>query len=143
MAEIFPDEGLDLILTVFPKGGASPGNTFLALFTTYTASTVGTAASVANSYTQPSGGSYAKQTIVSGSWGAVAAATTGRQTTAAQVTFPTAAAVWGTVNGFWLADILSDSGDKAYFAANFDDTTAVTLNTNDIIKVTPTINWQN
>ena len=39
--------------------------------------------------------------------------------------------------------VVSDSGDKAYFAANFDDTTAVTINTNDIIKVTPTINWQN
>lgn len=142
MAEIFPDEGLDLILGIFPKGGSSPANSFLALFTAYTASTVGSTASVANSYTQPSGGSYAKQTIASGSWGAVGAATTGRQTTAAQVTFPTATAAWGTVNGFWLADILSDTGDKAYFAANFDDATGVAVNTNDIIKVTPTVNFQ-
>lgn len=142
MAEIFPAEGLDLVLGYWPKGSTYSGNTFLALFTAYTASTVGTSVSVADSYTEPSGGAYARQTIASGSWGAIATATTGRQTTASQITFPTATAVWGTVNGFWLADILSSTADKALFAANFDDTTAVTINTNDIVKVTPTVNFQ-
>jgi hypothetical protein len=143
MAEIWPDEGLDLVLTIFPKGGTNLNTTYLTLFTTFTASTVGTAGNAADSYTEPSGGAFARQSIVSGSWGAIAAGTGGRKTTAGQVTFPTATAVWGTVNGFWLANQLSASGDTALFAANFDDTTAVTINTNDIIKVTPTIQYNN
>lgn len=143
MAEIWPDEGLDIVLNIFPRGGTNLGNTFLCLFTTFTASTVGTAGNQADSYTEPSGGAYARQTIASNSWGAIAAGTGGRKTTAAQVTFPTATAVWGTINGFWLANQASASGDAALFAANFDDTTAVTINTNDIIKVTPTIQYNN
>jgi len=142
-AEIWPDEGLDLVLGIFPQGGANITNTFLALFTTFTASTVGSSSNPADSYTEPSGGAYARQTINSASWGAIAAGTGGRKTTASQVTFPTATAVWGTVNGFWLANILSSTADKTLFAANFDDTTAVTINTNDIIKVTPTIQYNN
>lgn len=143
MAEIWPDEGLDLVLTIFPMGGTNLTQTFLTLFTAYSASTVGTAGQLADSYTEPSGGAFARQTITSGQWGAIAAGTGGRKTTAAQITFPTATAVWGTINGFWLANILSSSGDKALFAANFDDTTAVTINTNDIIKVTPTAQYNN
>lgn len=139
MAEIWPDEGLDIVLEIFPRGGANLTSTFLCLFTAFTASTVGTAAQVANDYTEPSGGSYARQTIVSGSWGAIAAGTGGRKTTASQITFPTATASWGAVNGFWLANQLSASGDKTVMAANFDDVTAVTVNTNDILKVTPTL----
>lgn len=143
MAEIWPDEGLDIVLEIFPRGGANLTNTFLCLFTNFSASTVGTAGQTVDSYSEPSGGSYARQTINSASWGAIAAGSGGRKTTASQVTFPTATAVWGTVNGFFLANQASTSGDKALFAANFDDTTAVTINTNDIIKVTPTAQYNN
>jgi hypothetical protein len=143
MAEIWPDEGLDIVLTIFPKGGTNLNTTFLCLFTTFTASTVGTSGNAADSYTEPSGGAYARQTLVSGDWGAIAAGTGGRKTTATQITFPTATAVWGTINGFWLANQASASGDKTLFAANFDDTTAVTINTNDIIKVTATAQYNN
>ena len=143
MAEIWPDEGLDIVLEIFPRGGANLTSTFLTLFTAFSASTVGTAGQLADAYTEPSGGSFARQTIVSASWGAIAAGTGGRKTTASQITFPTATASWGTINGFWLANQLSASGDKAIFAANFDDTTAVTINTNDIIKVTPTAQYNN
>lgn len=143
MAEIWPDEGLDLVLGIFPQGGSNLTSTFLTLFTTFTASTVGSASNPADSYTEPSGGAFARQTIVAASWGAIAAGSGGRKTTAAQVTFPTASAVWGTINGFWLANQLSASGDKCLFAANFDDVTAVTINTNDVIKVTPTIQYNN
>lgn len=143
MAEIWPDEGLDIVLEIFPRGGTNLTTTYLSLFTAFTASTVGTSTQTADSYTEPSGGSYARQSIVSGSWGAVAAGSGGRKTTASQVTFPTATASWGTVNGFWLANQLSASGDKCLFAANFDDTTAVTINTSDIIRVTPTAQYNN
>ena len=143
MAEIWPDEGLDLVLAIFPQGGTNLTTTYLSLFTAFTATTVGTNSSTADSYTEPSGGAYARQSIAAASWGAVAAGTGGRKTTAAQVTFPTATAIWTTVNGFWLANQLSATGDKALFAANFDDGTAVTLQIGDIIKVTPTIQYNN
>lgn len=139
-AEIWPEEGLDILLEIFPRGGTNLTTTYLSLFTAFTATTVGTGGQAADAYTEPSGGSYARQAIVSGSWGAIAdVSTTGRKTTASQVTFPTATASWGAVNGFWLANQLSASGDKCIFAANFDDDTASTVNTNDVLKVTPAI----
>lgn len=144
MAEIAPDEGLDIILEVFPRGGTNLTTTYLALFTSFTASTVGTAGQGADAYVEPDFGSYARQAIVSGSWGAVGAGTGGRKTTAAQVTFPTATSnSTSASNGFWLANQLSASGDKCVFASSFDDTTAVTINSSDVIKVTPAFTIQN
>ncbi len=142
MAEIWPDEGLDIVLEIFPRGGTNLTTTYLALFTAFTASTVGSSTSVADNYTEPNFGSYARQSIAAAAWGAIAAGTGGRKTTASQVTFPTATGNSSSAtNGFWLANQLSATGDKAIFAANFDDTTAVTINTNDIIKVTPTAQY--
>jgi len=142
VAEIFPTEGLDLIIGVIPKNGTTPASTYMGLFTTFTASTVGTAGNPRASYTEPSGGAYARQTIAAASWGSNAdgggsADQPGRKTTAGQVTFPTATAVWGTVNGFFIANSSATSAGSLWFACNFDDTTAVVINTNDIIKVTP------
>ena len=73
-----------------------------------------------------------------GVWGTVGTTQSGRGSAAAQVTFSTATAVWGTVNGFFVANSTTNAAGVVYFAANFDDTTAVTVNTNDVIKVTPT-----
>lgn len=142
MAEIFPNEGLDLIIAAagFQNTGAVPANMFLCLFTGYTASTVGTSVSVADSYAEPTGGAYARATISSASWGAIGNTTSGRITTASQISFVQATGSYSAaVNGFWVANQLSASGDKAILAANFDDTTAVTINTNDQIKVTPSV----
>jgi hypothetical protein len=144
MAEIWPDEGLDIVLEIFPRGGTNLTTTYLALFTAFTGTTVGSSSQGADSYTEPNFGSYARQSIAAASWGAIAAGTGGRKTTAAQVTFPTATGNSSSAtNGFWLANQLSASGDKCIFAANFDDTTPVTVNTNDIIKVTPTAQANN
>jgi len=137
VAEIFPNEGLDVIFGYFPKNGTLPANTWLALFTAYTASTVGDSTSTRASYTEPAAGGYARQTISSASWGAAATTQGGRGAAATQVTFPTATAGWGTINGFFSANALTVG--TSYFAANFDDTTAITVNTNDIVKVTPTM----
>lgn len=142
MAEIFPNEGLDILLAQngFATGGTAPANVWLCLFTAFTASTVGTSVSVADSYTEPTGGAYARQTVSSASWGAIASTTSGRITTCAQVSFPQATGSYSAaVNGYWLSNILSATGDKCLTAANFDDVTAVTINTNDQIKVTPSI----
>lgn len=140
MAEIWPDEGLDIVLGYFPRNGTLPANTWLAVFTAFTASTVGTNTDTRASYTEPGAGvNYARQTISSASWGAQAAATGGRKTTASQVTFGTASGSWGTLNGFTLANSLTVG--SIYFAANFDDTTAVAIQSNDVIKITPTVQY--
>lgn len=146
MAEIFPSEGLDLVIGIVPKGGATVSTTYIGLWgTSFTASTVGTAANARASYTEPSGGAYARQSIAAASWGANAdggggASEPGRKTTAGQVTFPTATAPWGTINGFYLVNSSTGGAGSLYYACNFDDTTAITVNTNDIVKVTPT--WE-
>jgi hypothetical protein len=144
MAEIFPDEGLDLILNIFPRGGTNLTTTHLALFTAFTGSTVGTSSQGADTYTEPDFGSYARQSVAAAAWGSLAAGTGGRRTTAAQVTFPTATSnASTTVKGFWLANQLSAAGDTCIFAANFDDATPVQINTNDIIRITPTMQANN
>lgn len=130
MAEIFPSEGLDLILGIVPKGGTNVSTTYMGLFTSFTQSTVGTHGQGRSAYTEPGGGAYARQNVTAASWGANAdggggAGAEGRKTTASQVTFPTATASWGAVNGFFLADTSASAAGSLYFAANFDDVTAV------------------
>lgn len=138
MAEIFPNEGLDLIYAGYPKGATGPANTWVALFTAFTASTVCTSAGVVASMTEvSSAGAYTRQTISSSSWGTVGTTQSGRGSAAAQVTFSTASAVWGTVNGFFVANSVTQGAGNIWYAASFDDTTAVVVNTNDVIKVTP------
>lgn len=139
MAEIFPNEGLDLIYAGYPKGATGPANTWLGLFTSWSATTVAGSASVIASWAEVSNaGAYVRQTISSASWGTVGTTQSGRGSGAAQVTFATATAVWGTVNGFFIANSATNAAGNVWFGANFDDTTAVVINTNDVIKVTPT-----
>jgi len=138
MAEIFPNEGLTLIYAAAPKGGTGPANTWLGLFTAFTASTVGTSAAVIASWNEVSvAGAYVRQTISSASWGTAATTASAWGSAAAQVTFATATAVWGTVNGFIIANSATGGAGNVWYGANFDDTTAVVVNTNDVIKVTP------
>ncbi|MDB5280923.1 MAG: hypothetical protein JWR61_5878 [Ferruginibacter sp.] len=144
MAEIFPDEGLDIILNIFPKGGTNLTTTYLGLHSAFTASTVGSSSQTLTSYTETDFASYAAQSILAASWGAIGAGTGGRLTTAAQVTFPTATGPSSlSIKGFHLRNQATFAGGKCIFAANFDDVTAVTIATNDVIKVTPTIQYNN
>jgi hypothetical protein len=144
MAEIWPDAGLDLVLAIFPKNGTNVANTYLSLFSTFTATTVGSAAQGASSdYTDADFGAFARQTVAAADWGAVAAGAGGRKVTAAQKTFPTATSnATATVKGFTLLTAVSGAA-TVYFAANFDDLTAIQVNTNDIVKVTPTAQYNN
>lgn len=150
MAEIWPTEGLDLVIAIFPKNGSNVATTYMGLWGTpsFSASTVGTAANARASYTEATGGSYARQSIAAASWGANAdggggASEPGRKTTAAQVVFPTATAPWGLINGFYIVNTSTAGAGSLYWACNFDDTTAITVNTNDIVKVTPTAEIRN
>ncbi len=140
MAQMCPDEGLDLWLGQFPLSTVkytSPLN--LCLFTSQTASTVITHAQTLGNITETTYTSYARQSLAAATWGALAERPTnlGRQTTYPQVTFPTVGASGATINGFHI----TNNGNTVLFPgqANFDDTTAVPLLTNDVIKVTPTI----
>lgn len=140
MAELFPDEGLDRILGVIPKGGATIATLYVGLFTSQTATTVpGTTAVLATStgVTEVTGTGYARQSIAAAAWAAQSAGTGGRKTVGPQVTF-TATGTWTAANGFFIAD--ATTVGIALFYANFDDGTAVTLLSGDSLKVTPT--WQ-
>jgi hypothetical protein len=142
---MFPDEGLDKILSIFPKNGTNLASLYIGLFTSQTETTVpdrdATGGAAPSGFTEATGTAYARQEIAAASWGANADNGDGRRSAAAQVTFPTVgAAGWGTVNGFFIAsNALSEAGDTLIYFANFDDVTAVTLNENDVIKVTPRI----
>lgn len=135
-----PDEGLDVVLGQFPKNDTRLTTEYLCLFSSQTASTVITHAQTMADITESAWTNYARQALATATWGALAERPTnvGRQTTYPQITFPTVGASGGTVNGFFISDILSTTGDKAVGQANFDDGLAVVLATNDIIKVTPT-----
>lgn len=147
MAEIFPDEGLDYILAIFPKNGSNIATLYIGLFTSQTASTVptrdATGGATPSGWTEASGTSYARQSIAAASWGANADNGNGRKTTAGQVTFPAAGAGgWGTCNGFFIATAASSqAGDTIIYFANFDDTTAITVNENDVVKITPAMQF--
>ena len=138
MAQMMPDEGLDIVLGQIPKDTVkytSPLN--LALFTSQTASTVITHAQTIANITETTYTNYARQSLAAATWGAAAERPTnlGRQTTYPHVTFPTCGATGATINGFY---ITNNGHTVCLGQANFDDTTAVVLAQNDIIKVTPT-----
>ncbi len=151
MADIVPDEGLDLLLGIFPKNGSNLANTYLMLFTSQTASTVpGSTAVLATStgVTEAGFTSYARVAVAAADWGSAGAATiwtvTARKVTAAQKSFPGAGAPYSTaINGFGLANQLATgAGSIGIYYSNFDDTTAIpSLGTGDVIKVTPTFGF--
>lgn len=147
MAEIFPDEGLNLVLGQFPKNDTRITVISLCLFTSQTASTVITAGQTIANITETVYTSYARQSLATATWGAQAAGTGGRNSTYPQVTFPTVGATGATINGFFLGWDVGAGGvttpTKCIAQANFDDVTAVTLATGDIIKVTPTMQYNN
>lgn len=147
MAEIFPDEGLDLVLGQFPKNTTRITALELCLFTSQTASTVITSGQGVANITETTYTSYARQALATASWGAAAAGTGGRKSTYPQITFPTVGATGATINGFFIGWDTGAGGTATptvcVAQANFDDTTAVTLATGDVIKVTPTVQYNN
>lgn len=142
MAEIYPNEGIDYIMAIFPKNGTNLATSYMGLFSSQTASTVPAATAVLSTstgVTETTGTSYARQSIAAASWGAQAAGSPdGRQSTAGQVTWPSVGSgAWGTVNGFFIASALTTG--TAVFYSNFSDTTAIVTAAGDVIKITPTM----
>lgn len=141
MAEIFPDEGLDVVIGQWPKDTTRLATTYLCLFTSQTASTVITSGQTLSNITETTYTSYARQAMAAATWGAAAAGTGGRKTTFPQITFPTVGASGATINGFFIGNATPPT--IAVAQANFDDVTAVPLATNDVLKVTPTVQFNN
>jgi len=137
-AQMMPDEGLDVVLGQWPKNDTRETTSNLCLFTSQSASTVITHAQALANITETVYTSYARQSLATATWGALAERPTnlGRQTTYPQVTFPTVGATGATINGFF---VTNGANTKAVGQANFDDGLAVVLATNDVIKVTPTV----
>jgi hypothetical protein len=138
MAQMCPDEGLDVWLGQYPKNDTRETTANLCLFTSQSASTVITHAQALANITEAAYTSYARQSLATATWGALAERPTnlGRQTVYPQVTFPTVGASGATVNGLF---ITNGANTKVIGQANFDDGLAVVLATNDVIKVTPTM----
>jgi hypothetical protein len=139
MAYMLPDVGLDIVLGQFPKNATRLTSVDLFLATSQTASTVITHAQTGTSITESAYTNYARQTLATATWGAQAeySTTLGRMTTYPQVTFPTVGATGSVITSFGLTTTGAPGAANIIGQANFDDTTAVTLALNDIIKVTP------
>lgn len=150
-AEIFPDEGLDVLLNQQPRNSSQAivDPTYLGLFTSQTSSTVPGRTAVLATQTGvtevANAGAYARVAVNGGAgaqdWGAIATSGNGRRTTAAQKSLPESTASWGTVNGFLCATTSGHGTGKAFFYANFDDLQPVVVNAAGYtLRVTPF--WQ-
>ena len=139
MAEIFPDVGIDYIMQYWPKGGGAAEQLKLRLFSSHTATTVITSGQGTANITESAWTNYVPVTLGTATWGAQAAGSpNGRKTTYPQVTMGTCGAASGTINGAYITD---NGGGTVVCMMNFDDLTAVPLQPNDIIRVTPTLNF--
>lgn len=108
-----------LLLVLTNQGTySSPATVYLALYTSNPGP--------ANTGTEVSGGSYARQAI---SWNTVSSGTTA--TNSANITFPQASANWGTVTYLALFDA-SSSGNLLMFAPA---TTSIAVNSGNIYQV--------
>lgn len=157
---VFPQEGLDYLLGIVPKGGTAPTTLYLGLFTTSWATIQGYG--TANINITLNGGTYSvtelasatgyttRQSLTAGNWGAQSAGTSGsinvRQTTYPAVTITnTSGSTWSAVNGIFVATSAtvgqaSGSGTTVLWYAPFADLSTVTLANGDSLSITPT--WQ-
>jgi hypothetical protein len=140
MSEIYPDEGLDFSMAIFPKNGANIATLYLGLFTSQTPTTVpargALLANAGSDWTEVSGTGYARISLAAASWGAQGTSGSGRKSIYPQQTF-TAGGAWTVANGFFIATTVDNTG-KAICFANFDSGVARTLQVSgDTLKVTP------
>lgn len=146
MAEIFPDEGLDITLGQMPKNDTRITVFSLCLFTSQTASTVITSGQTVANITETAYTNYVRQSLATATWGAQGAGTGGRKSSYTQITFPTLGSA-ATLNGFFIGWDTGAGGTstptKCLGQANFDDVTAIAGQINDVVKVTPTVQFNN
>ena len=147
MSEIFVDEGIDKIMGIFPKNGTNLSTLYIGLFTSQTPSTVpsrgATGGASPSGWTEAVGTAYARQAMSAATWGAPSTNGLGRKITYPEITFPTVGAGgWGTVNGFFVSThVSSQAGDTIIYFANFDDLSGNLLNSGDVQKITPSMQF--
>lgn len=141
MAEIFPDEGLDIVLGQWPLAATRLSTTYACLFTSQSPTTVITAGQALANVTETSYTSYARQAMAAATWGAAGAGSGGRKSTYPQITFPTVGATGATINGFFIGDATPPT--KVVAQANFDSGIARVVVTGDVLKLTPAVTFQN
>ena len=147
MAEIFPDESLDFILSETFKGGTQDTTLYLGLFTSQTATTVpartATGGATPSGWTEmtASSGSYARIAIPTSDWGAASTNGSGRKISLSAAKTFTGFVSSAAANGYFIAtNAASGAGDTVLLFANFDSGVARSLATvSDQLSITPTV----
>lgn len=158
---LFPQEGLNQILNIVPKGSATfPATNYLGLFSTAWSTISGYIAPAGNInvtlntgtnvVTEISTGGYARQGLVTASWNGSSpssgsytvngVAISGQYyTTVSGFTFTCTSGTW-TVNGVFVCSGATAGSitSGVYFYAPFSDLQPVTVASGDSIVVTPT-----
>lgn len=161
---LWPQEGLDALMSVVPKNGTNYANLYLGLFTTSWSTVQGYGLTninvTLNTGTYPvtelasATGYTARTTLAAGSWGAQTAGTVTigsntvnvRQSTYPAVTITNSSgSTWTGVNGIFVATSAtvgqaSGAGTTVLWYAPFSDSSTVTLANGDSLTITPT--WQ-
>jgi len=161
----FPQEGLDYLLGVVPKGGTAPATLYLGLFTTTWTTvqsygltniniTLGTGTYPVTELASATGYT-ARPSLAAATWGAAAAGTVtiGANTVnVRQSTYGSAIAItnssasaWTNINGMFIATSAtvgqaSGAGTTVLWYAPFSDGSTVSLAIGDTLNITPT--WQ-
>lgn len=170
MAENFSDEGLDRILSFVPRAtGTIDSTLYLAAlstagFVTRNPDDALTGTKVPNRLTvwasnyqtatasgnpgaggEPtiSTGAYARKSMANTEWGAAATNGSGRRSTANQQSMAASTAAWSNTSiiGFAVVTASAAGSGVAYYYANFDDASTVSVNAAGItLQITPA--WQ-
>ena len=165
-AYLWPTEGLDHLMAVYPKNGTNDATLYLGLFTTSWATIEGYGLTninvTLNTGTYPvtelgSATGYTTRTsLAAATWGAQSAGTTVINSTTINVrqsTYPavtitnSSGSTWTGVNGIFVANWATvggvstgAAGNCVLFYAQFSDASTVTLANGDSLTVTPV--WQ-
>lgn len=146
MAHTFTDSGLSAMLGAFPRSALIPAVTYVGLFASQTSGTVPNR--TAHGGAAPGGWvetpqfTGQRQVISAAQWSVPIISGNGVAVTGIQLTFPTATANGLSANGFFLSNQPSSvAADNPYFFANFDDLTQISINSGDVVRITPRMQW--
>lgn len=143
MAHTFTDTGLSAMLGVFPStASAQPTALWIGFFGSQTSGTV--PSRTAHGGAAPGGWvesvAVARTIVNANAWGTPNINGNGVRFSAGQIAVTATAN--GSANGYFLASRVSSvAADFPYAFANFDDLTTVTYNSGDVLRLTPTFQY--
>ena len=146
MAHTFTDSGLSALLCVFPRSAVIPAVMYAGLFASQTSGTVpdrtAHGGAAPGGWTETPQFASARQVISASQWSVPIISGNGVAVTGIQLTFPTATANGLSANGFFLSDLISSkAGDNPFFFANFDDLSMIAINSGDVVRITPRLQF--